>query len=110
MNQDREATIVVTEQRLRLTLGELSQQAGIEAEQILAMVEEGIIEPLQEAQGAWSFSTDSLYRVATVIRLQRDLQVNLAGAALALQLLDELTSLRSRVQTLEQLLRLEEGD
>ncbi len=110
MNQDGKAGNVVTGQSLRLTLGELSRQAGIEAEQVLAMVEEGIIEPLQEAQDAWSFPTESLYRVTTVIRLQRDLQVNLAGAALALQLLDELTRLRSRVQTLEQLLLLEEGD
>ncbi|MFQ5487521.1 MAG: chaperone modulator CbpM [Gammaproteobacteria bacterium] len=109
MNQDRDADIAAAEQGLQLTLGELSRQAGIEAEQILAMVEEGIIEPLQEDQRVWYFSTETLYRVATVIRLQRDLQINLAGAALALQLLDELTSLRSRVQILEQLL-LEEGD
>ncbi len=104
MNQNRGTNSAVAEERLQLTLGELSRQAGIEAEQILAMVEEGIIEPLRGTQGAWSFSTDTLYRVGTVVRLQRDLKINLAGAALALQLLDELTSLRSRVQALEQLL------
>ncbi len=102
MNQDSAAP------PLRLTLGELSQRLGIEAERILAMVEEGIIEPLEGGE-RYCFSVESLYRVGTVVRLQRDLRINLAGAALALQLLDEISALRSRVTTLEQLLFEEEG-
>jgi chaperone modulatory protein CbpM len=41
-------------------------------------------------------------RRATVsLRLQRDLGVNLAGVALALQLLDEVEALRARINALE---------
>ena len=92
-------------EHLQLTLGELSHQVGVEAEQLLAMVDEGILEPVAgTAMATWRFTADSACRAAMVLRLQRDLQVNLAGAALALQLLDEISSLRSRVRILEQLL------
>ena len=37
-----------------------------------------------------------------VIRLQHDLRVNLAGAALALDLLDEIDQLRARLRALDQ--------
>jgi chaperone modulatory protein CbpM len=40
-------------------------------------------------------------RVEIALRLQRDLQVNLAGAALALDLLEETQRLRARLQSLE---------
>ncbi|MBT9477058.1 MAG: MerR family transcriptional regulator, partial [Polaromonas sp.] len=42
-----------------------------------------------------------LQRARVALRLQTDLDVNLAGAALALELLDELDELRARVQRLE---------
>jgi chaperone modulatory protein CbpM len=42
-----------------------------------------------------------LQRARVALRLQNDLDVNLAGAALALELLDELDELRARVQRLE---------
>ncbi|WP_293469970.1 chaperone modulator CbpM [Polaromonas sp.] len=42
-----------------------------------------------------------MQRARVALRLQTDLDVNLAGAALALELLDELDELRARVQRLE---------
>lgn len=92
------------EQELLLSLGELARHTGIEAERVLAMIDEGILEPQQGAGGRWRFTADSLQRVTLVLRLQRDLDVNLAGAALALDLLEELAQLRRRVHILEDLL------
>jgi chaperone modulatory protein CbpM len=40
-------------------------------------------------------------RARRALRLQRDLDLNLAGAALALDLLDEVEILRERVRVLE---------
>ena len=40
-------------------------------------------------------------RARTAIRLQRDLDINLAGAALVLELLDEIDTLRSRLHVLD---------
>ena len=65
-------------------------RAGREA--IVEMVEEGILEPEGERPADWSFSGASVTRVRIVVRLQRDLGVNLAGAALVLELLDRLRS------------------
>jgi len=45
----------------------------------------------------WRFTGTHLRRATVAIRLQRDLGVNLAGAALALQLLDELEVLQARL-------------
>jgi len=42
-----------------------------------------------------------LLRVQTTLRLQRDLEVNLAGAVLALELLDEIKQLRQQVAFLQ---------
>ncbi len=93
------------DETLSLTFRELSRLVGVEAEQILAMIDEGILEPAAGSHmTTWRFSADSAWRAATALRLQHDLHINLAGAALALQLLDEISSLRNRVQALEQLL------
>lgn len=90
---------------LHLTLGELAHRTGVDAERLLAMIDEGILEPVAGSHMAsWRFATESICRITTVLRLQRDLHINLAGAALALQLLEEIDTLSNRVRTLEQLL------
>ncbi|HHJ18332.1 MAG TPA: MerR family transcriptional regulator [Gammaproteobacteria bacterium] len=79
-----------------LSLSELCQSCSLPAEQVLKMVAQGIIEPQDSRHRStqWRFSGDSLIRVHTVVRLRRDLGVNLAGAALAIELLDEIKVLR----------------
>ena len=91
------ATLVDDEQLL--TLAELCRACGVHAEVIADMVDYGIIEPCGELTGRWQFSGGCLWRVTTVVRLQRDLEVNLAGAALALDLLEELRDLRRQIKS-----------
>ena len=50
----------------------------------------------QEATLAWRFSGSALRRAATAQRLTRDLGLNAAGVALALDLLEEIETLRIR--------------
>ena len=64
----------------------------------MELIEEGVIVPGGDAPEVWRFSALHLRRARVAIRLQRDLGVNLAGAALALQLLDELDTLRSQLR------------
>lgn len=82
------------------SLEELCRSCNLPPEQLLEMVDEGIIEPIDCLQTtmAWQFAGNSVVRVRTVIRLQRDLGVNLAGAALAVELLDEIKVLRNSPQ------------
>ncbi len=86
----------VVEEELELSLSELSQLCCVNAEWLMALVAEGVIEPL-EGRAGWRFAGACIQRVRTVQRLQRDLGVNLPGAALTLELLDEIDLLRARL-------------
>lgn len=76
-----------------VTLADLCRSCTVETETITLLVAEGILDPLGEDIEQWRFSVGSLRRVKTVIHLQRDLGINLAGAALALELLDRIAEL-----------------
>jgi chaperone modulatory protein CbpM len=84
----------VVDDTMEITIVELCRSCAIDAGLVEAMIEEGILEPVAKRGGNWCFSYISVKRTRTVVRLQRDLGVNLAGAALALELLDRLERLR----------------
>lgn len=86
-----------------LTLEQLCRSCALPREQILLLVEEGIIEPQVELGSTtehWQFHWKSLTRVRTSARLQQDLGVNLPGVALALELLERIEQLERRLQCL----------
>lgn len=95
-------TGIIVEESTEFALGELSRACGKPAEWILALIEEGLIEPMGEDQTHWHFPGYRLRRVRIVQRLESDLGLNLAGAALALELLEEVEDLRHRIAALEQ--------
>ncbi|RMD79474.1 MAG: MerR family transcriptional regulator [Gammaproteobacteria bacterium] len=83
--------------------GELCAICRLAGEELVAMVEEGLLQP-SGPPGRWRFGPEDLARALAARRLQEDLGVNLAGAALALDLLEELRRMRARVALLERLL------
>lgn len=91
---------VVSEQ-LEFTLLELCEACGMHAERLLEMVQEGVLEPRGIEPSVWRFDARALERARITTRLLDDLDVNLAGAALVLDLLEELHALRRRVALLE---------
>ena len=84
----------VLDETLTLTLREVCEVCGVEEVRVVEMVREGIAEPLDPEAGSWTFSGVAVTRIRTAWRLQQDLHVNLAGAALALDLLEEIERLR----------------
>jgi len=90
----------IVEEEVELTLADLSRACCVNAEWLIALVDEGVLEPV-EMEKPWRFSGASVYRARTVQRLQQDLGVNMAGAALALELLEQIDSLRARLAVLE---------
>ncbi|HYE34341.1 chaperone modulator CbpM [Methylocaldum sp.] len=88
---------IVLDETVNLSLADVCEACRINAESIFEMVNEGIIDPEGSEPMNWRFNTIALKRLQTALHLQRDLGVNLAGAALALDLLEELEALRRRL-------------
>jgi len=86
---------------IELTSIDMSHACSVSVEQIVELVAEGVLEPVGGDPQEWRFRGTSLTRARTAIRLQRDLGVNLAGVALALELLDEIDQLRGRLRRAE---------
>lgn len=87
----------IVEDELELTLGDLTRACSVRADFIVELVDEGIIEPLDPANTRWVFGGSSLQRLRAAVNLQRDLQLNLPGVALALELLGEIDALRAEL-------------
>lgn len=99
--QIAEITGLILEEQTELSLADLCRACEAETDRIMELVHEGVLAPAGSAPGEWRFSGTHVQRARIALRLQNDLDVNLAGAALALELLDELDELRARVQRLE---------
>lgn len=83
-----------------LSLADLCRLCRLPAEHVLKLVEEGIAEPVGSDIAQWRFRRVNVKRVRCAVHLKRDLGVNTAGAALALDLLEELERLRARLHRL----------
>ncbi len=89
---------IVVEEQFEFALADLCRACGTDREQVIALVREGVLEPAGRAPEEWRFSGPSLKRTRAALRLAQDLELSLAGAALVLDLLDELETLRSRLR------------
>ena len=90
----------VLEEDVELTLSELCTICEVPAERIFELVDEGVLEPRGRISSRWRFRGISVRRVRCVLRLESDLGVNVAGAALALELLEEIEAMRERLKRL----------
>ena len=84
---------VILDKETTFTLSEFCQVCGARQSLIVEMVEEGIIEA-EETNDDWFFGGDAVVRAHRALRLMRDLDLNLPGAALAVDLLEQLDRLR----------------
>ena len=90
----RELAGTLLDERTVFTLHELCRACGVHAELVIEMVEEGVVEPRGAAPAEWRFSGSAVTRAQKALKLARDLRVNWPGAALALDLLEEVERLR----------------
>ena len=80
-----------------ITLAQLCRACTARTEIVVALVREGILAPRGEDERGWRFPAASIGRTRTVLRLQRDLEINLAGVAVVLDLLDRIARLESKL-------------
>lgn len=102
---EREVTHArLLDERYTLDLGELCRVHRVQQRVVIGMVREGVLQAEGDTPESWRFNPAALTRLARALRLRDDLHLNLAGTALALDLLEELAALRQRVAVLEALL------
>ena len=98
--------IDIIDEQTTFTSADLCRSCAVEVEVIEALVEYGVLEPTGKKGHHWHFSSSSPRRTRITLSLQRDLGVNLAGAALALDLLEQIDELNARLRTREPKTRL----
>jgi chaperone modulatory protein CbpM len=86
-------TGTIVDQSATLSIKDLSRICNVEERHIVEFVEEGVLNVV-EVRSEWHFTGDALRRARLAVRLERDLELNLAGVALALDLIEELQQLR----------------
>ena len=88
-----------------LSLDELAQATGLHPDQIESFVRFGLVEPAG-GEAEIRFSVAAIDRLRTIVRLRRDLGVNLAGVAAILEMRDHMADLQRELQELRRRLGL----
>lgn len=86
------------DEQVHLSLEDICKACSVRTEWVIDLVAEGILEPSGGERTQWKFSSTSISRVQVARRLQSDLDINLAGVALAIDLLEEIEVMRSRLR------------
>ncbi len=68
---------------------------------LIEIVEHGIVEPEGSAPESWRFDPQMVSTLRKAVRLHHDLEIDWAGIALALSLIDEVEQLRERNRFLQ---------
>ena len=94
-------TGVILDEFVEITIDDLCRSCQVDQTMIISLVDEGIVEPHSVSESPWRFSGTALPIVKRALRLQIDLELNPAGVAFALDLLEEIEKLRHQIRLLE---------
>lgn len=83
------------EEWFSLSLHEVVTSLGVSEHMIIEIVDEGIVHASKNEQDEWLFDSEALRSIRTVLQLNKDLGINVAGAGLALELLKEIDRLHA---------------
>ena len=105
MSPTRDPEVELLDETVRVSASELCQLCSADLASLVEMVDWGLLEVEGGSPEEWRFDARALRRAQTAFRLQTDLGVNLAGAAVIVELLDERGVLVRRLAQLEVLVR-----
>jgi chaperone modulatory protein CbpM len=91
-------TGMIFDETTEITVVELCEVCSVDQQMIKDLIAEGILEPIDNGGEKTRLPYSSVHRTHTVVHLQRDLGVNLAGAALTLDLLERIEHLRAQLR------------
>ena len=87
--------VIVTEDEY-VSLIHLCHNCNHSEEEIIELVEEGILEPVGGTRQEWHFHYRAISRIKKVRRLQRDFELDLNATGLIIHLLDRIEELESK--------------
>lgn len=85
-----------------LTLTEVCRRVSLPEHAVIEIVEVGIITPVAVSARTWRFDDQTLVVLSRAARLHEDLALDWHGVALALELLEEIDTLRRENEQLRQ--------
>src|SRR3977135_2241259 len=97
-SDDQPLSGAIFEESALLTVKDLSRMCAVDERHIVEFVEEGVLKVVEVNTTEWHFTGAALRRARLALRLERDLELNLAGVALALELMEELERLRRELE------------
>ncbi len=89
---------VLVDEQIQFTLLELSRVCRVASEQLVELVDEGVLTPKGDNVQTWLFAGSTLRRAMAALRIRRDLELSAAGVALVLDLIDEIEALKARLR------------
>ncbi len=84
-----------------LSLEEIAQAVHAERRIIIEMVEYHLLEPKGKSPSNWEFDDVCLRRAKTAVSFYQDLEINMPGVAMVIDLLERIEVLEQRLRTLE---------
>lgn len=90
-------------QQYLLPIEELARAAGLHIGLVEQLAEYGVIEPVPGTASPILFPVAAIDRLRCAVRLRRELGVNLAGAAVIVEMRERLRSLRAEVERFHKL-------
>ena len=87
---------LVVEEQVVFSLTELGRAAGARRDDLLLLVDEGLLDPAGAGPDDWRFSGTALAQARQALRLSQELELDLRAAVLVMTLLAEIARLRGR--------------
>ncbi len=98
MSEQHTVSVEVLGDGVELTLVELCRASRTAEEQVRVWIVEGVLAPTGSGPADWRFGGAAVHRARLARALSQDLEVNVPGVALALDLIDEIEDLKARLR------------
>lgn len=96
-----DALLQFLDEEARIALAELLAASGLVREELVELVEYGVLEPRGASVESWQFSGRAIVLARRAARLRDDFGLNAAGMALALTYIERIDALERRIRELE---------
>lgn len=97
---NKDLLIINYEHETPISLEEICEICQVPSDIIENFISYAIIQPSGD-KNRWLFTMHDLKRLRIALRLQRDLELNLQGVGMVLELVDEMERMRVRMDLLE---------